>query len=75
MLKGKVALVTGAARGLGKAIAMELAQNGVDVAVNDYLLPDEAQETAAQIRAKGVRSGVYLAEFPTKKRFAEWCRR
>jgi 3-oxoacyl-[acyl-carrier protein] reductase len=67
VLKGKVALVTGAARGLGKAIAMELAQEGVNVAVNDYLLPDEAGETAAQIRAKGVRSEVYLADVSDQK--------
>jgi 3-oxoacyl-[acyl-carrier protein] reductase len=66
VLKGRVALITGAARGIGKAIAVELAQEGVDIAINDYMLADQAEQTAAQIRAKGVRSQVYLADVSDK---------
>jgi len=49
LLKDRKAVITGAARGLGKALAIRLAQEGCDVAVADINL-DGAQETAAQIR-------------------------
>ncbi|MGB8366554.1 MAG: SDR family NAD(P)-dependent oxidoreductase [Rhizomicrobium sp.] len=51
-LKGKVAVVTGGARGLGRAIALRLAEDGADVAVWD-LRPEGAEETAALIRETG----------------------
>jgi glucose 1-dehydrogenase len=52
-LSGKKALVTGAARGIGRGCALELAQAGADVVVNDWGRPDLIQETAAEIRAHG----------------------
>lgn len=55
ILKDKVALVTGAAQGIGKAIALKLAQNGADIAVSDVNL-DKAQETAAEIGKLGRRA-------------------
>ncbi len=54
-LKGKTALVTGGAQGIGKAIAMALAKAGADVAVSDVNM-EKAQETASEISALGVRS-------------------
>jgi 3-oxoacyl-[acyl-carrier protein] reductase len=54
-LAGKVALVTGAAQGIGKAIAMLLARNGADVVVSDINL-EKAQETANEIQGMGRRS-------------------
>jgi len=54
-LKDKVALVTGGARGIGKAIAMALARAGADIAVADVNL-EEAQKTAAEIEGLGRRS-------------------
>jgi 3-oxoacyl-[acyl-carrier protein] reductase len=54
-LKGKVAIVTGGAQGIGKAIALTLARYGVDVAVSDINL-EKAQETAREIEALNVRS-------------------
>jgi 3-oxoacyl-[acyl-carrier protein] reductase len=52
-LTGKTALVTGSGRGMGKATAMELAENGADIVVND--IDDEvAEETAAEIADLGV---------------------
>jgi 3-oxoacyl-[acyl-carrier protein] reductase len=52
-LSGKVALVTGGSRGLGRAIAVAFAQQGADVAVNYRGNRDAAAETAAAIRAAG----------------------
>ena len=52
-LAGKVALVTGAARGIGRAIARKLASAGSDVAVNYYNSGEEAEALCAEIRAMG----------------------
>lgn len=56
-LTGQVALVTGSRRGLGKSIAMRLAEAGADIVIND-ILPgqEEAEATAAEIRAMGRRA-------------------
>ena len=55
-LHGKVALVTGAARGIGRAIARKLAGAGCDVVVNYYNSADEAEALCAEIRAQGRRA-------------------
>ena len=54
-LTGKVALVTGAAQGIGKAIALLLARNGADLVVWDINL-EKAEETAKEIEALGRRA-------------------
>jgi 3-oxoacyl-[acyl-carrier protein] reductase len=51
-LLGKVALVTGGAQGIGKAIALLLARNGADIAVSDINL-EKARETADEVRQMG----------------------
>ncbi len=53
MLDGKVALVTGAARGIGKAIALRFASEGADVAFTDLVINEAAQETISEIAAFG----------------------
>jgi 3-oxoacyl-[acyl-carrier protein] reductase len=54
-LAGKVALVTGAAQGIGRAIALLLAQNGADIVVSDINL-EKAEETAKEIEGTGQRA-------------------
>ena len=52
-LNGKTALVTGAARGIGRGCALELARAGADVAINDRERTDQAESVVAEIRAMG----------------------
>ncbi|AMA72633.1 MULTISPECIES: 3-oxoacyl-ACP reductase FabG [Aneurinibacillus] len=61
MLKGKVALVTGASRGIGRAIALELARQGADVAVNYAGNEAAAREVADEIVKLGRRAIVVKA--------------
>jgi len=60
-LAGRVALVTGAARGIGKAIATVLAQNGAHLALND-IDADELEKTADEIRSAGARVQTFVAD-------------
>ncbi len=53
LLDGKVALITGAARGIGKAIALKFASEGADIAFTDLVINDVAQETIGEIEALG----------------------
>jgi len=61
-LSGKVALVTGARRGIGRGIALELAREGADVAINDIENAAQAEAVATEIRALGQRSLVVMAD-------------
>jgi glucose 1-dehydrogenase len=59
-LAGKKALVTGSSKGIGRGIAVRLAQEGADVAINYNTDPKGAQEALAEVQALG-RQGVVLA--------------
>jgi glucose 1-dehydrogenase len=56
ILGGKVALVTGASAGIGRATALALAQNGADLAINYLTFPEAAEELAKQVRGLGRRA-------------------
>lgn len=60
-LQGRVALVTGGGRGIGRAIALGLAADGADVAVNYRRDAESASETVGQIEALGRRARAYAA--------------
>jgi len=55
-LQGKVALVTGAARGIGRAIALKLGSAGCDIVANYYNSHDEAEGLCAELRKQGRRA-------------------
>lgn len=61
MLKGKVALVTGSSRGIGRAIALRLAKEGCHVIVNFFRRREAAEQTARDIASLGVTSKVIRA--------------
>ena len=54
--EGRVALITGASRGIGRGCALVLAKEGADVAINYRSHPEEAEEVAAEIRKMGRRA-------------------
>lgn len=59
---GKTALITGASRGIGKAIALRLAKDGYDIAVNFNSNQEAAAKTAAEITQYGVTARIYKAD-------------
>lgn len=65
-LQGKTALVTGAGRGIGRAIALDLARTGADVAVNYSRSQQEAEEVVVQIEALGRRALAVRADVSRK---------
>jgi 3-oxoacyl-[acyl-carrier protein] reductase len=60
LLEGKTALITGASRGIGKAIALKFAKEGADIAVTNIFDDDEFKSTIKEIEALGVRARGYV---------------
>jgi len=73
-LHGKVALVTGASRGIGRAVAASFAKAGVDVAVNYFSREKEALETCALVREAGQRSILVQADVSRSSETAKMIR-
>ncbi|MEG1606725.1 MAG: 3-oxoacyl-[acyl-carrier-protein] reductase [Mucinivorans sp.] len=61
LLEGKVAVITGAARGIGKAIALEYAGQGAQIAFTDLAAPEIIQATQKEIEALGVKAKGYTS--------------
>ena len=61
LLEGKVAIVTGAARGIGKAIALKYAQEGCNIAFTDLVIDENGKKTEEEIAAFGVKVKGYAS--------------
>ena len=61
LLEGKTALITGAARGIGKSIAMKFAQEGANVAFSDLNYDENMEVTEAELKALGVEAKGYAS--------------
>ena len=62
LLEGKTALITGAARGIGKAIALKFASEGANVAFTDIVIDENGKATEAEIEAYGVKAKGYASD-------------
>ena len=70
----RAALVTGGARRIGRAIALALADAGFSVAVHYHGSAAEAEQTAGEIRGRGVAAAVLAADLADGPRSNAWCR-
>lgn len=61
LLKGKVALISGAARGIGKAVALKFASEGANVAFTDLTLNEVVKETESELMALGIKAKAYAS--------------
>ena len=61
LLTGKTALITGAARGIGKGIALKFASEGANIAFTDLVIDENGQATEAEIAALGVKVKAYAS--------------
>lgn len=62
LLQDKVALITGAARGIGKAIALQFAKEGCHIAFTDIQLNDEVKQTIEELQSLGVTVAFYVGD-------------
>lgn len=74
LLDGKTAIVTGAARGIGKAIALKFAQEGANIAFTDLVIDENAEATAKEIETLGVKAKAYASMLPALKILPKWWR-
>ncbi|MBP7780599.1 MAG: 3-oxoacyl-[acyl-carrier-protein] reductase [Paludibacteraceae bacterium] len=61
LLEGKTALITGAARGIGKAIALKFASEGANIAFTDLTIDENGKATESEIAALGVKAKGYAS--------------
>lgn len=61
LLEGKTAIITGAARGIGRAIATTYAENGANVIITDLAVTEETQQFIAELTAMGVKAKAFAS--------------
>jgi NAD(P)-dependent dehydrogenase (short-subunit alcohol dehydrogenase family) len=61
-LQGKHALITGSSRGIGRGIALKLAEHGVNIAVHYHTQAEAANDTLAQVKAHGAEGCLIQAD-------------
>ena len=61
LLEGKTAIITGAARGIGKAVALKFASEGANIAFTDLIIDENAKKTEVEIAALGVKAKGYAS--------------
>lgn len=74
-LTGKTALITGASRGIGKAIALKLAGQGANIAIPYLGDPAEAEQAQKEIEALGVKCVMYVCDVPASRLPRKWWKR
>ena len=62
LLEGKTAIITGASRGIGKAIAIKFAEEGCNIAFTDLFYDDIAKATEVELLAMGVKAKAYASD-------------
>ena len=71
LLTGKTAIITGAARGIGKALALKFAEEGANIAFTDLVIDESGEETRKEIEAKGVKCLAYASNAANFEETAE----
>lgn len=59
LLEGKTAIITGSARGIGKAIALEFAENGANIVITDLRIDDSVMTFVNELKARGINANAY----------------
>ena len=72
LLEGKVAVVTGAARGIGKAIALRFAEEGASVVFTDLKVDENFQNTEKELQALGVQAKGYASNAADSRTRPPW---
>lgn len=70
--EGRSAIITGGTRGIGRAIGLELARRGANIAFNDIIIGDEAEQLKADIEALGVKAFMAVCDVTNTEASAEF---